>query len=308
MKKRRFLITGGSGFIGANLVRKLIKENQEVHLFLRKDFKNWRLKNLTGFKVHISDLSDISLLKKLFQKIKPDIIYHLATSGAYSYQNDLDLIIKTNILGTWNLLKASLGVDFELFVNTGSSSEYGFKKEPMKESDVLEPNSFYAVTKSFQTYLASFLAKDKNKNFVTLRPFSVYGPYEEPTRFIPTLLRSLMLQKPINLVSPKTSRDYIYIDELVTAYLKIDQLKQNSGEYFNIGTGVQSTISEVVEIAVKVTGKTTQFNFGKMESRSWDSSNWVADISKAKKLLDFHPKISLKQGLKFTWEWLLTRQ
>lgn len=306
MTKRKFLITGASGFIGANLARRLIKDGQEVHLILRDGFKTWRLDELLKkFQIHYQDLSDKDQLIRIFKTVRPDVIYHLATSGAYSYQSDPDLIIKTNVLGTWHLLQAAMTVGFELFVNTGSSSEYGFKTQPMQETDLLEPNSYYAVTKSFQTYLSSFIANSQNKNIVTLRPFSVYGRFEEPTRLIPTLMKALFFKKPLNLVNPKTSRDQIYIDDIVEAYLKIDQLKQNRGQYFNIGTGIQSTIKEVVEKAVLVTGENTTFNWGKMKGRSWDSNTWVADISKAKKLLDFNPKISLEQGLKLMWIWFL---
>lgn len=306
MTKRKFLITGASGFIGANLARRLIEDRQEVHLILRDGFKTWRLDGLLKkFQIHYQDLSKRDQLIRIFKKVRPDMIYHLATSGAYSYQNDPDLIIKTNILGTWHLLQAAMTVGFELFINTGSSSEYGFKTQPMQETNLLEPNSYYAVTKSFQTYLSSFIANSQNKNIVTLRPFSVYGPFEEATRFIPTLMKALFFKKPLNLVNPQTSRDMIYIDDMVEAYLKIDQLKQNRGQYFNIGTGIQSTIKEVVEKAVLVTGENTKFNWGKMEGRSWDSNTWVADISKAKKLLEFNPKVSLEQGLELMWTWFL---
>ena len=172
--KRVYLITGASGFIGACLTRKLIAENAEVHLLLRKTAKTWRIDDLLNkVKVHICDLSDLNELRGLIQKIQPTVIYHLATYGAYSSQQDADLCIKTNIQGTQHLLTASMDVDFELFVNTGSSSEYGFKKSPMKETDLLEPASYYAVTKSAQTLLCFHAAQAKKRPIVTMRPFSV---------------------------------------------------------------------------------------------------------------------------------------
>ena len=305
--KNKFLITGASGFIGSVLLRRLIEQKQEVHLILRKESRTWRIDDLLDkVTIHISDLSNLNELNEIIQKVKPDIIYHLATNGAYSSQQDANQIINTNILGTWNLLQACNSINYKLFVNTGSSSEYGFKKFAMRETDIVEPASYYAVTKCAQTLLCSHIAKQENKPIVTIRPFSVYGPYEEPKRFVSTLMKTLMFNEEMNLVDPNIARDYIYIDDMVDAYLKIDELKNNSGEYFNIGTGTQSTIKETVNIAKKVTGKTAKFKWGKMENRNWDTNNWVADISKARQLLNWTPKITLEKGIMLTWSWFQT--
>lgn len=302
--KRRFLITGATGFIGSMLLRRLIEQGQEVHLILRIESKTWRIDDLLDkVTIHRSDLSNLNELTQIIQKVNPNVIYHLATNGAYSYQKDANQIIHTNILGTWNLLQACNSINYELFVNTGSSSEYGFKKFAMRETDIVEPASYYAVTKCAQTLLCSHIAKQENKPIVTIRPFSVYGPYEEPKRFIPTLMKSLLFNEEMNLVAPDTARDYIYIDDMVDAYLKIDELKNNPGEYFNIGTGIQTTIKETVELAKKNTGETTNFKWGTMENRNWDTNNWVADISKARQLLKWTPKTTLEQGITFTWNW-----
>ncbi|MCX6727086.1 MAG: NAD(P)-dependent oxidoreductase [Candidatus Shapirobacteria bacterium] len=302
--KRIFLITGASGFIGSVLLHKLTEQKQTVHLILRNESKTWRIADLLDkVTIHYSDLSNVSELTKIIKKIKPNIIYHLATNGAYSYQKDANQIIETNILGTWNLLQACNTTNYDLFVNTGSSSEYGLKKNAMKETDLLEPASYYAVTKCAQTLLCSHIAKQEHRPIVTIRPFSVYGPYEEPKRFVPTLMNALFFNKEMNLVAPETARDQIYVDDMVDAYLKIEELKNNPGEYFNIGTGIQSTIKEVVDTAVKVTGKTAQFKWGGMEKKSWDTNHWVADVSKAGRLLKWTPKINLEQGLKLTWDW-----
>jgi nucleoside-diphosphate-sugar epimerase len=303
-KKRVYLLTGASGFIGSCLLRKLVAKNEKVHVLLRKEAKLWRIRDLLKkIEIHFDDLADANKLSNLTGKIRPDIIYHLATYGAYSTQNNGDLCIDTNIRGTWNLLKATAKIDYELFVNTGSSSEYGFKQAPMKENDFLEPASYYAVTKSSQTLLCSYFARENKKPIVTLRPFSVYGPYEEKNRFIPVLMKSIYLQQKMSLVSPDITRDWIYIDDMVDAYLLTDKLKKCGGEVFNIGTAIQSSIREVVTIATKVIGKTTHFEWGKMTNRKWDTSYWVADRSKAKKLLKWSPKISLRQGLLLTWDW-----
>lgn len=303
-KKRKYLITGATGFVGSCLLRKLIEDEQEVDIIIRRQSNIWRIKDLLHkVKIHYLDLSSDKELLNIFKTSKPDVIYHLATQGAYSYQNDPDQIIKTNILGTWNMIKASLPLDYELFVNTGSSSEYGSKTSVMKETDLLEPDSYYAVTKSTQTLLASFVAKSQKKPIVTLRPFSVYGPYEEPTRLIPTLMNALLFKKEMNMVNPDVARDMIYVMDVVSFYLMVDQLKQHGGEYFNVCTGVQSTIKDIVEAAVKVTGENTKFNWGGMEDRIWDKVVWMGDNTKAKDKLRWRPKYNLEEGLRKMWVW-----
>jgi nucleoside-diphosphate-sugar epimerase len=188
-------------------------------------------------------------------------------------------------------------------VNTGSSSEYGFKQFAMRETDIVEPVSYYAVTKCAQTLLCSHFAKQEKKPVVTLRPFSVYGPYEEPSRLIPTLIISLLKGKKMNLVSPLVARDYIYIEDMISAYLKIAQLIKYPGEYFNIGTGVQTTIRDLVNLSVKISGKDGNFAWGGMKDRKWDTNVWVADISKAKRLLNWNPKYTLESGIDKSTEW-----
>jgi nucleoside-diphosphate-sugar epimerase len=303
-----FLITGATGFIGAVLLRKLVDLGENVFIIIKKNSNTWRIKDLLELervKVYFSDLMELDQLSLIIKDIKPTVIYHLATHGAYSYQNDANNIINTNILGTWNLIQACNNIEYKLFVNTGSSSEYGRKNYAMRETDILEPESYYAVSKCAQTLLCINVAKQESKPIVIFRPFSVYGPFEEPKRFIPTLMKSLFLKKEMDLVSPEISRDQIFIDDIIDSYLKIEELKKNAGECFNIGAGAQSSIKDVVETAMKITKINIRLNWQAMEPRGWDTSNWVADISKARQLLKWSPKIDLEEGLSLTWEWFL---
>src|SRR6266849_7627979 len=149
----RVLITGGSGFIGACLVRDLIASGQEVHLLLRRDSKHlWRLAGLDGqYTAHWADLRDIGSLRRAVAACRPDIVYHLASHGTDPFPQNRASILATNILGTANLLDALEGHDYRAFVYTGSSSEYGHKNSPMQEDDRLEPRTDYAVSKAAAT-------------------------------------------------------------------------------------------------------------------------------------------------------------
>ena len=306
MSKKRVLLTGGSGFIGANLARRLLLEGHEVHLLLRPCHNPWRIRsNLKDMRIHIVELTDECALRRIVRKIKPDWVFHLATNGAYSWQNNVQNIIQTNIQGTYNLLDACLKSDFEALINTGSSSEYGFKNYPPKETEYLLPNSFYAVTKASATLLCSFMAQKTNKHIVTLRLYSAYGPYEEPMRFVPTLLVHGMHHRFPALVAPHTARDFIYIEDIENAYLLAASVKkQEPGVVYNVGTGVQTTIRDAVSIACKEFGIKTKPKWGSMPNRQWDQNIWVANPCAIKKTLGWHPKYTFHDGFHKTWEWL----
>jgi nucleoside-diphosphate-sugar epimerase len=300
----RFFITGATGFVGSCLARKLVELGCDVHVLVRRSSNHWRLSGLKDrLHVHTGDLNDAEGLRVLISGIEPTVIYHLAVHGAYPNQTDADQIILTDVFGTWNLLKACAEVDYKLFVNTGSSSEYGAKQSAMRETDLLEPNSYYAVAKSAQTMVCAHMARSDRRPINTFRLFSVYGPYEEPTRLVSNVIRRCLEGKTLDMVSPGTARDFIHVDDVVEAYLQIGQLSLQCGETFNIGTGVQSTVREVVNAALKATGARPRVNWGSMPARAWDTETWLADITRVRRTLKWSPKIGLAEGILKTADW-----
>ena len=299
-----FFVTGATGFVGSCLVRKLAEIGCEVHALVRPQANLWRLHDLEGrVDLHTGDLNDAGHLRDLISDIQPTIIYHLAVHGAYPDQTNADEIILTDVFGTWNLLKACSEIDYKLFVNTGSSSEYGSKQCAMRESDLLEPNSYYAVAKAAQTLVAQHMAHSDRRPINTFRLFSVYGPYEEPSRLVPTLIQRCIAGKALDMVSPDTARDFIYVEDVVEAYLQIGQLSLQCGEVFNIGTGIQSTMRDVVRAAVRSTGAKVRINWGSVPARTWDTETWLADATKVRRVLKWAPKTSLADGMEKTTEW-----
>lgn len=300
------LITGGAGFIGANLVNKLLSLGyKNINLIIRRSTNLQRLKNvLTQVNLREIDILDRSALKKIVERINPSVIFHLATYSQYRDQEASQDMVDVNIKGTLNLLMATKNINYKIFVNTGSSSEYGTKGTSMREDDLLEPISFYAATKASATLLCQVFAREYRKPIVTLRPFSVYGPYEENERFIPTIIKSLIENKSIKLTSGNQRRDFIYIQDVIDIYIKtISQGKELSGQILNMGTGIEYTNDDVVQALFKITGKKVTVEKGAFPNRLWDTSHWVADISKTKKLLNWKPKFTLEEGLRQTCKW-----
>lgn len=303
---KRAIVTGATGFVGANLARRLLDDGHEVHLLLRPEYQAWRIADIQPH-VHIHEiqLTDSESVTPLIRRIQPDWIFHLAAYGAYASQTNVKQMLATNILSTATLVEACLETGFESFINTGSSSEYGFKNQAPTESDWLDPNSYYAVTKASATLFCRYTARSKGVSIPTLRLYSVYGPFEEPTRLIPTMImRGLASQLP-PLVNPDTARDYVYINDVMDAYLlAAARPSQDLGAVYNVGTGVQTSLREVVDVARRVLDIPIEPEWGSMPGRIWDTSVWVADPHAIQAALGWQPQHTFESGFQRSVAWL----
>ncbi len=255
-------------------------------------------------KVHILNLGDIDQVHAEVTTARPDWIFHLAAFGAYSSQTSLHQMVETNVIGTANLLDACVDVGFEVFLNTGSSSEYGIKNYAPNEDELLEPNSTYAISKAAGTHYCHYVARTRNLPLATLRLYSVFGPYEEPTRLIPTVIVEGLQGKLPPLVNPNVARDYIYIDDVINAYLLAAKNPMViTGQIYNIGSGSQTTLEQVVEHARQIMPNLKEPVWGSMKDRKWDTSIWVADRSKITLHLRWEPTFSFADGFQQTIDW-----
>ena len=300
----RCLVTGGTGFIGANLVHQLLKENYKIYLIVEKKSNFWRLKDIiSSINIFEINLIEFEKIDKLIKEIKPEVIFHLASYGGFPHQKSQKEIFDVNLYGTINLINSCKKVGFDCFVNTGSSSEYGIKNSEMKENNVLEPVSDYGVSKAASTQFCLKEALFNKLPIYTVRPFSVYGDYEYKERLIPHVLINALQNKIINLSSLNFVRDFIYVQDIVDFYIKLSKIKPENDFIFNAGTGIQSSIGDVVAIVQNILNKNLPVNCGKSEIRPWEPKVWKACINKAKKILNWEPQYSLKKGLKSSLNW-----
>ena len=253
--------------------------------------------------------SDREGLERALKLARPDWIFHLAAYGAYPQQHDFSRMVMTNFHGTGHLLAAAESVGFDAMVHAGTSSEYGYKDHAPSEEEIVEPNSPYAVSKSAATELCRMTARRTGLPIRTLRLYSAYGPYEEPTRLVPTLVvRGLEGTLP-SLVNPDIARDYVYIDDVSEAFmLAAATQNQEPGVVYNVGTGVQTSLRQIVEVTRQLLSINEEPRWGTMQARSWDTDVWVSDPRRIKSRLGWEPRSTLEDGLARTIDWFRSNE
>lgn len=299
------LVTGASGFVGANLFRMISAVRQDVFAVVR-DEKNWRLAGCRDEQIVAVDLNDAAATQNLVQTVAPQTVFDCVAYGAYSFEEKVDLIYQTNFHSVVRLVELLARQPFAAFVHAGSSSEYGTNCAAPAEDSACEPNSAYAVSKvAVATYLR-YVGKQRNFPCVNLRLYSVYGPLEDTSRLLPNLLRHALAGKLPPLVDPRTSRDFVHVDDVCAAFI-MAAVKMHPGLYgesFNIGTGTRTTIGELAEVAKREFQVAEEPKFGTMEGRAWDLADWYADPRKARDMIGWQAQIPLAEGLRSMARWV----
>jgi UDP-glucose 4-epimerase len=299
------LITGAGGFVGANLVRHLLERGDEPVVVLRPDVGSWRLRDIAAdVRTEFVDLTRPDDVARSVTDVAPDVIFNLAASGAYSWQTDLGEMLAVNVRATETLLAAARSVDARL-VHAGSSSEYGFANRATAEADRVQPNSHYAVTKAAATHLCRLAAAGHGQYAVTLRLYSVFGPWEEPGRLMPTLVDRALDGTYPPLVAPQTARDFVWIDDVCDAFVRAATTDlQDRGAVINVASGAQTTLGSLVDIVQPLFAIDSDPVWDSMPGRHWDTAVWVGDPTAARDLLGWTATTSIEHGLCAIAAWM----
>jgi dolichol-phosphate mannosyltransferase len=299
------LVTGASGFVGANLYTLLATVRDDVFAVVNRE-KGWRLADVNDERVIAVNLNDFAATKNLVNSVAPQTVFDCVAYGAYSFEEDTNLIYQTNFQAIVNLVSLLAAQPFSAYIHAGSSSEYGTNCAAPSEDSVCEPNSPYAVSKVALAGYLRFMGKQREFPCINLRLYSVYGPLEDTSRLIPNLLRQALAGKLPPFVDRRTSRDFIHVDDVCAAFI-MAAVKMHPGirgENFNIGTGIKTTIDELANTTRRVFNVAAEPQFGTMEGRAWDLTDWYADPRKAIEQLGWKPIVTLEQGLCSTAEWV----
>ncbi len=308
--KNKILVTGATGFVGANITRHFVEKRESVAVIVRNKKLNWRLSDISSkIDIYKSDILNPSL-EKIIDRIKPDYIFHMAAYGVMADELDIQEMVNVNIRGTVNLINAVKKNKLKLLVNIGSAVEYGVKDHKISEDDLLEPINDYGWTKAGATL---FCQKEGIKNslpVLTLRLFTPFGYFEDRTRLIPSVILSAIKNKPIKVSVPTSVRDFIFIEDIIEAFELATKQKIRPGEVINIGSGKQHSVGEVVEKIISLSNSNSHVEWGavKKQSRFIEPKKLEADISKAYKVLGWKPKHSFEDSLIKSISWFRKNQ
>ncbi|MGD0956990.1 MAG: SDR family oxidoreductase [Candidatus Acidiferrales bacterium] len=304
----RYLVTGGAGFIGSNMVDELVRRGHSVVVL--DDFSSGKEANLAGVRGKIDfragSITDLAEAQAACEGV--DYVIHLAarTSVPKSVKDPLETN-KVNIDGTLNVLVAARDAKVKRLVYAASSSAYGETPTlPKTETMQPEPISPYGVTKFVGELYAQVFGRVYGLENASVRYFNVFGPRQDPTSQYSGVLSRFMLailegEAPVVYGDGEQSRDFTYIDNVVDQTLRACEASGASGKVFNGGTGARITLNEVLKLLGKITGRKVQAKYD--PPRAGDIRDSQADISLARKVLGYEPRVHLEDGLKRTWEW-----
>jgi len=292
LKKNRILIAGGTGFIGYHLAKRCLKLNWKVvSISTKPPKKNRKLKNVNYL------ILDISNQKKIFEKLSTNYDYVVNLAGYVDHSHNVKTM-KSHFDGCKNLSLFFLNSKIKKFVQVGSSIEYGKIKSPQieKKNNIQKTYSVYGKAKLLSTKFLLKLSKEHNFPSVIIRLYLVYGPNQDVNRIIPITIKNAIENKKFACSSGRQLRDFIYVEDVIRAIIKILKNKVIKGEILNIGSGKPITIKKVIlKICTLINSGIPQFN--KIKLRKDEILKLYPSIKKAKKLINWKPQVDMPSGL-----------
>jgi nucleoside-diphosphate-sugar epimerase len=296
MTTRPVLVTGGGGFLGAALVRRLVAERHDVHVIVRPTTGLTRIADLVDeVTLHRADLADPADVTAIVDRVEPATVFHTAAAGAYARVGDAGLF-RDIVLSIVHVLQATAAVASCRVIHTASSLEPGSRAAAIRESDAFAPGTPYATSKAAGT-LVALQAGACGRRVVVLRPFAIYGPGEPEQRLIPTAIRAAITGTPLRLTGAGFTRDLVFVEDVVDAYLAASRVDGIDGELIHIATGRPTANEEAVRTIERLTGRAITIAEEPYPARATDRPFWCADVSKAERLLGWRTTHTVEQGL-----------
>ena len=310
LKNARVLVTGGAGFVGNNLVRKLLQEgvSQIVIMDNQSSGMTVFLPNDPRITFVGMDIDKMDKLNFVINQHEFDYVFHLAAH--FANQNSVDhpfSDIQTNIVGTVSLLEIlKFHKSLRKFVYASSSCVYGTADNMSEDVFIYPSETPYSINKYTAELYTQYYAHLFHVPTISIRIFNTYGPYELAGKYrnvIPNFIEKALNGEELNITGTgKETRDFTYVEDLVELMLLAALSPSNEGEIFNGGTGVKTQILEMAEIILQETGSASSITFKPM--RNWDKvKDRMSNTSKSAAYLGYRPRIGIHEGLEKTIKW-----
>lgn len=305
MKNRKVLVTGGAGFIGSNLVRRLLEDGNSVTVL--DNFMSGYRSNLDPFhavRIIEGDIRDKTTVERAMEGA--EVVFHFAASVGNKRSIDQPIMdAEINVIGTLNVLEAARKAGVRKIVASSSAGIFGeLKTMPIKEDHPIEPDSPYGCTKLCEEKLCLSYAKLYKIEAVCLRYFNVYGPnqrFDAYGNVIPIFVFRMLQNESLLIYGDgEQTRDFVHVDDVVQANIKAANAIGVSGA-FNIASGTRVTINRLVQMVVKDNKNAVKIEHG--SERPGDVRHSLADIALAHQMIGYSPSVDLENGVKGYVAW-----
>jgi nucleoside-diphosphate-sugar epimerase len=285
------LITGAAGHVGAAVARRLVAQGRAVIGVVRPGGRC----DVPGARVVELDLADEIAVARVYAELRPSHVIHTAVERRLAASDPRYPGAQLALVR--GLLRGARAHVPACFIHSATQMEYPRLARALRESDVAAvPPTPFGVAKAAAA-AACLEAARAGLPVVILRPFTVYGPGEAAERLVPSAFVAALTGKPLPLTRAGLRRDYIYIEDVADAYVTALDAPLAPGEALNVASGVQTANEELVALVEEVTGRRIDVRHGAYAPHVTDSEHWVADVSKAERLLGFRARIPLREGL-----------
>ena len=288
----KILIVGGTGFLGFHFARFCLKKNFKVISLSRNKPK--KIRKLKNVNYEFADISNKNQTYRILNKIK-NVDYVINFGGEVDH-NNLKITFRSHYIGLKNIANFFLKKKIKKFVQIGSSLEYGNGKSPQKENLPLKPKSNYSRAKAYSSNYLISVFKKKNFPVLIVRPYQVYGPFQDLNRFVPIIINNCLKNLNFPCSDGKQYRDFLYVEDFIKILFSLMSNQKISGEIFNIGQGKPKKIKSIISL-IKKEIKTGIPNFGVIKLRKDENHKTYPDISKLKKYTNCNSQMKFKNGL-----------
>ncbi|MGE0491896.1 MAG: NAD-dependent epimerase/dehydratase family protein [Vulcanimicrobiota bacterium] len=291
------LVTGAGGFVGSHLYRRLLEEQARVSVILRPDRDYTRI-GLDGAEVFRADIADHDAVMKAFRASRPRVVFHLAANlDRHRGLKGLDQLIQCNVMGTLNVLRAAASVGSEAVVYTGASEEYGRNPAPFAETQEPDPLTPYAASKATATMWCRTLHRSLGLNCMAARLFMIYGPGQPDDILIAQLLRAVNEDTPLRMTAGEQTRDFTWVGDAVEALMRLGRQRRLGGQVFNVCTGHETQVRQVVAAFEEVLGRKLPVEFGAVNYRESELFRVWGSPYSLHGAIGYRPRTTLKEGI-----------
>jgi nucleoside-diphosphate-sugar epimerase len=308
---KKILVTGGAGFIGQHLLAGLVAAGHQPTALTRSVSKVENLSSVLRERVrwHELDLLNQEAVRELVKAERPSLLFHLAgTRGKGAGEEAQTACQKLNVEATATLLESAKASGVERVIIVGSAEEYGRQAGQLKESLPMTPVSAYGISKAVATRLAREMFEAENFPVVILRPFTVYGPSQPRYMFVAAAIGCAVGGQPFRMTEGVQRRDLVYVDDAVRALMLAASVPQLEGRSINIGSGRAETLLDIARLIWRLSESRAPLLVGERVATPDETHDTWADITLARELLNWEPRVSLEDGLRATIEWARRQQ